>query len=268
MVPQDQSPVLSHTDGNVGHLVLNRPEQLNAFSLEMAEHCLNVLEDYRTREDVRVVVVRGAGRVFSAGGDIKQMLSDVRSGKDRAAYFRSPLATFHKLILSVRDIPKPVLAAVHGAVAGYAFNLMLACDLRIAKKQTRLSQAFIKLGLTPDGGGTYFLPRLLGHARTCELTMLPTEIDAEKALSWGILNWVTPHETFDTEVQNIAARLASGPTTAIGRIKLLINRAYYPSLAEHLENEQRTQIENAATGDFEEGLTAFVEKREPGFRGQ
>jgi 2-(1,2-epoxy-1,2-dihydrophenyl)acetyl-CoA isomerase len=142
---------------------------------------------------------------------------------------------------------------------------MLACDLRIAKEGTRFTQAFVKIGLSPDGGGTYFLPRLVGHARACELVMLPTEIDAKTALDWGLINWVVPADAFDAQVTNIAERLVRGPFMTIGRAKALLNQAYDRSLIDHMEAERLAQIENAASEDFEEGLKALSEKRQPDF---
>jgi 2-(1,2-epoxy-1,2-dihydrophenyl)acetyl-CoA isomerase len=260
--------VLSRVESGAGHITMNRPESLNAFNLDLAERFLSILDDFRKDENVRAIVLSGTGRVFSAGGDVKEMLNDVVEGKDRAAYFRSPLAAFHRIVLALRSIPKPVLAAVHGVVAGFAFNLMLACDLRLAREGTRFTQAFVKLGLSPDGGGTYFLPRLVGHARACELTMLPTEIDAKTALEWGLVNWVVPADAFENQVRKTAEGLVRGPASAIGRAKRLLNQACDRSLAEHMEAERLAQIENAASGDFEEGLRAFSEKRQPDFRGQ
>lgn len=257
--------VLINIEHNVGYIVFNRPEYLNAFNLDLAQQFLQAIEAFRKDQNVRSVVIRGAGRVFSAGGDVREMLENVTDGQDRAAFFRSPLSAFNKMVLSIRNIPKPVLAAVHGAVAGVGFNVMLACDLKIAREGTKFTQAFINLGLSPDGSGTYFLPRLIGYARTCELAMLPTEIDARTALNWGLINWMAPADTFEAETKRIAERLAEAPAAAIGRAKSLLNRTYERSLEEQMEAERLAQVENAACADFEEGLKAFVEKRQPRF---
>ena len=265
MGEESEELVLSRVESGIGHITINRPKSLNAFNLDLAEQFLSILKNHEKDKSVRAVVLRGAGKVFSAGGDVKEMLNDVQEGKDRAAYFRSPLAAFHRLVLALRGIPKPVLAAVHGVVAGFAFNLMLACDLRIAQEGTRFTQAFVKIGLSPDGGGTYFLPRLVGNARACELTMLPTELDARKALEWGLVNWVVPADAFDDQVKKTAENLVSGPAPAIRRAKVLLSQTYDRTLADHLEAERLSQIENAASEDFEEGLRAFSEKRRPQF---
>jgi len=257
--------ILRRIHNNVGYVMLNRPEYMNAFNLELAEQFIRSMEIFRNDESVRVIVVKGVGKVFSAGGDVKEMLGDVERGIDRAAYFRAPLAAFGRMVQTVRETPKPVLAAVHGAVAGFAFNFMLACDLIIAEETTRFAQAFIKVGLSPDGGGTWFLPRLIGYARACELTMLPEGISTRTALDWGLINWVEPAGIFDDRVKERAERLVNSPAQAIGRTKKLLNQAFENSLTEHMEVERLAQIENAASPDFEEGLKAFVEKRKPSF---
>ncbi len=267
MAEPSEALVLSRIESGVGHITLNRPSHLNAFNLRLAEQFLAVLDAYAEDGDVRAIVINGAGRAFSAGGDVKEMLSDVTEGKDRGAYFHAPLSAFHKLVRTVRSIPRPVLASVHGFAAGFAFNLMLSCDLVIAEEGARFAQSFVNVGLSPDGGGTYILPRILGHARACELVMLPTEIDARKALEWGLVNWVVPKKELDNETDRIARMLASGPTQAIGRAKSLMNNADARPLALQMEDERNAQVDNARGRDFEEGLRAFSEKRKPGFGG-
>jgi 2-(1,2-epoxy-1,2-dihydrophenyl)acetyl-CoA isomerase len=264
MKKRSEEPVLSSVEGNVGHVLFNRPERSNAFDLHLAQRFLDV-KVFRRNETVRVVVIRGAGKSFSAGGDVKEMMHDVTEGSNKAAFFLSPLTAFNRMVLSITRMPKPVLASVHGAVAGVAFSLMLACDLIVAMEKTVFTQAFIKIGLSPDGGGTYFLPRLIGHARACELTMLPTMIDTETALRWGLINWVVPACAFDDETRKVAERLARGSVAAIKRTKSLLNQTWKNSLGEQLEAEQTAQIENSADPSFAEGVRAFVQKREPRF---
>ncbi|TKJ40711.1 hypothetical protein CEE37_07030 [candidate division LCP-89 bacterium B3_LCP] len=257
--------VLSRIENQVGYISLNRPEAYNAFNLDLANQFLRVLEEFDGDDNVRVIVLKGEGKVFSAGGDIREMLGYVQDGTDRAAYFRAPLAAFGKMVMALRRSPKPTIAAVHGAVAGFAFNLVLGCDMILAEEKTRFSQAFIRVGLSPDGGGTWFLPRLVGYARACELAMLPTEIDAAKALDWGLINWTVPEDSFEEKLGEITAALVNSPKEAIRRTKSLLNSSYDHSLEEHIEIERLAQVENAAHDDFEEGLTAFVEKRKPDF---
>jgi len=260
-----ESLVLSRKDGCIGAVSLNRPDKLNAFNLDLANQFIEAVNAFGADPDIRVIVIRGTGKVFSAGGDIKEMLGYVREGVDRAAYFRAPLAAFGKMVMAVRESPNPVIAAVHGAVAGVAFNLMLACDLKLAEEDTRFTQAFIKIGLSPDGGGTWFLPRLIGHARACELAMLPTEIDAKTAQAWGLINWIAPAETFEARLNEICETLINGPREALRRTKFLLNSAYNRDLIQHMEAERSAQVENAVHADFEEGLTAFIERRKPEF---
>lgn len=257
--------VLASVDRCVGTLTLNRPDALNAFNLEMARDFMAALHSFECDEGVRVIVLRGMGKVFSAGGDIKEMLAAAQKGEDPAAYFRAPLTTFGEMVQALRSTGKPVLAAVHGAAAGVAFNVVLACDLKLATDTSRFTQAFIRLGLSPDGGGTWLLPRLVGMARASELALLPTELDATTALEWGLINWTVREDLFQERVAEIAARLAAGPAEAMRRAKTLLSRGSGETLAVQIEAERQAQVENAASPDFEEGLTAFVEKRDPQF---
>lgn len=259
------SPILLSCEDRVATITFNRPETLNAFNLTMARRFLAVLDDLDRDDDVRAIVVRGAGKVFSAGGDIDEMLGDVRNGEEPAAYFHAPLSAFGEMVVALRRTSKPVLAAVHGAVAGVAFNVMLACDLTIAAAATRFTQAFIKIGLSPDGGGTWFLPRIVGYARAAELTLLPTKLDAATAFEWGLINWVVGAEDFESRVKETGQRLANGPAAAMARAKSLLNSSFDARLEPHIEAERLAQIDNAASPDFEEGLSAFVAKREPRF---
>ncbi len=262
---KSSKPVTWETDGNIARITLNRPESLNAFNLEMANEFLGIMREIEADNSVRVVIIKGAGKVFSAGGDIREMHGDVTEGRDRAAYFREPLSAFNEMALAVRSSSKPVMAAVHGAAAGVGFNFMLAADLIVAREGTKFTQAFIGLAVSPDGGGTWHLPRLVGYARACELTMLPTVLDAETARDWGLVNRVYPADTFEEEIEAVARTLAESPAGALGQIKRLLNRSYSRSLPEQMEAERLAQVENAAHPDFEEGLRAFLEKRKPRF---
>lgn len=266
MDPAADDLVLVSIRDRVAWIHLNRPDRFNVFSRGLAERLLVALDEAAADGGVRVIVLRGEGEVFSAGGDVRQMLGDVESGGDPAAYFQAPLAAFHRLVLAVVELPKPIVAAVHGAVAGFAFNLVLACDLVIAAEGTRFTQAFRNLGLSPDGGGTWFLPRIAGRARAAELALLPTVLDAATAREWGLVNRVVPTLGFERETEALAAELAAGPAPAMVRAKALLNRELREGLAEQLEEERQAQIANAAEPDFGEGLRAFLEKRPPRFR--
>jgi 2-(1,2-epoxy-1,2-dihydrophenyl)acetyl-CoA isomerase len=257
--------ISTHRQGKVGYVLLNRPEAVNAFNLNLATQFIRAVQEFNEDSSTRVIVVRGTGKVFSAGGDVREMLGYVKDGTDRAAYFRAPLTAFDDMVMALRQSPKPVLAAVHGAVAGVAFNTMLACDMVIAEEKTRFTQAFIRIGLNPDGGGTWMLPRLVGYQRACQLTFLPHQIDAQTALAWGLINWIVPQEEFEAKLDEITSQLADSPAEALRRTKELLNSAYDYTLPDHMERERLCQIDNAAHFDFEEGLTAFVEKRPPKF---
>ncbi|MBU0518079.1 enoyl-CoA hydratase/isomerase family protein [bacterium] len=256
--------VLYSSNQAVGLITLNRPEAMNTASFEMAEAFLEAVEAAQKDEQVRVIVLRGAGKVFCAGGDIKAMQECVNS-EDRAGYFRKPVAKFCEMVLALRNCPKPVVAAVHGAAAGYGFNLMLACDFILAEEQTRFVQAFIKIALTPDGGGTWFLPRLVGYQRACEIVMLPTEISSQKALQMGLVNWVEQQDRFEEKLHEVTAHLVSSPLEALARAKALLNQAYSNDLETQLYAEQAALIAGADSPDFAEGLQAFLEKRKPNF---
>jgi len=256
--------ILISEQNGIGTLTLNRPEAMNTPNLEMAEAFLEAVDTLYHDAAVRVVVLRGAGAMFCAGGDIKLMNQCVVSG-DHAGYFREPVQKFCQMVMALRNCPKPVVAAVHGAAAGYGFNLMLACDLILAEERTRFLQAFIKIALTPDGGGTWFLPRLVGYQRACELVMLPTEIDTKTALKMGLINWVASQDGFEEKLKEITQKLSNGPLGAMGRAKTLLNQAYYNDLETHLEAERQSLIKGADSQDFAEGLTAFIEKRQPVF---
>jgi 2-(1,2-epoxy-1,2-dihydrophenyl)acetyl-CoA isomerase len=211
--------VLGSTRDGIGTITLNRPEALNALNLHMARDFLEILRSFGGNQNVRAIVVRGAGKVFSAGGDIREMMGCIEKGADRAAYFRAPLTAFGEMVQELRSTPKPVLAAIHGAAAGVAFNLALACDLKLATETSRFTQAFIRIGLSPDGGGTWLLPRLVGMTRAAELALLPRELDARTAQEWGLINWTVPEDLFEERVEGIALQLAAGPAEAMGRAK-------------------------------------------------
>jgi len=252
--------------GHVGSLILADEKRLNAFGLALADQALAGLETLERHDDVRAVVLRGAGRAFSVGGDVKQMGQDIAAG-DPGAFFEAPLAAFNRLAVALGALPKPVLASVHGAVAGVAFNVMLACDLVVAAESTRFTQAFVSLGLSVDGGGSWILPRLVGRARASELAMLPTTLDAETARAWGLVNWVVPDADLEAETRRRAVQLAAGPTRAIAHTKALLNGADRRTLADQAEQERLAQVDNSAHPDFTEGVTAFLDKRPPDFRG-
>jgi len=247
-------------------LSLNRPQVMNALNQQMAEEILDVLERIGDRDDVRAVLLRGEGRAFCAGGDVKEMERSL--GGNPAEFFEGPLVKIHASASALADLPLPVVGAVHGFVSGAGFNLALCCDLLLCGAATRFNQAFSRIGLVPDTGGTYFLPRIVGAKRAMELMLLGDFVDAEYALAFGLVNRVFPEDQLLDSARQLAQRLASGPTRAYAAIKELVRRSSSGTLAETLDAELRAQLRTATTNDFQEGVRAFLEKRSPVFTGQ
>ena len=247
-------------------LTLNRPEALNALNFEMGRELLTALRHLRESEAVRAILLTGAGRAFCAGGDIKEMVP--AEGRKPGSFFEEPLKAFHDAILAIREIPKPVVAAVNGHASGAGGNLALACDYRVAGEGARFNQAFVRLGLVPDCGGTFILPRLVGWGRASELILTGRVVQAREALQWGMVNEVVPDDQLMATAVAFAEKLASGPTAAYGRAKALLNRSLDATLESQVEAERRAQLELGGTSDFLEGLRAFVDKRPPKFEGK
>ncbi|MBI3940987.1 MAG: enoyl-CoA hydratase/isomerase family protein [Acidobacteria bacterium] len=245
-------------------LVLNSPENLNAVDLEMQEELLKELLAISKDASVRVIILKGAGRAFSSGGDIHVMRESL--DKDVYGIMKNWIQRAHLLEMQIRTIRKPVIASVHGVASGIGFNLALCSDLVVAAENARFSQSFIRLGLPADG--TYFLPRVVGTLKATELMFLGEEIDARQALSLGLVNRLVPWEELEEETTSLALRLGAGPTDALGRMKDLINKSFYQPLNQHLQEESEMIAESAKTGDFKEGILAFLEKREPRFQGK
>lgn len=257
--------IIFQIEGTVATIILNRPESLNAFNFQMGEDFNDALHRCSQDPSVRVVVVTGAGRAFCSGGDVKGM-KEFAQVNNQAFYFKKLTSYLHSAISAIRRMEKPVIMGVNGIASGAGFNLALAGDILIASDKVQFNQAYIRLGVCPDGGGTYFLPRLIGPFRAMELFLTGDMIDAQKALQLGIVNRVVPHEEFPLELKRWAERLASAPTKTIGVIKKLL--LHSESLESHLENERQAVTSCSLTEDFLEGLNAFFEKREVVFKGK
>ncbi|MBI4446998.1 MAG: enoyl-CoA hydratase/isomerase family protein [Acidobacteria bacterium] len=256
--------ILHEQEGFIARLVLNRPETLNAMDLEMQEELLRALLAISKDPAIRVIVLKGAGRAFSSGGDIQAMKESL--GADIYQIMKDWIQRMHLLEMQIRTIRKPVIASVHGIASGSAFNLALSCDLVIAAEDVRFAQSFVSLGLTSDG--TYFLTRVVGTLKAAELMFLGEEIHAAEARQLGIVNRVVPLQELESETRRLAMRLGSGPTEALGRIKSLINKSFFQTLDKHLQEESELIAETARTRDFQEGVMAFLEKRAPQFKGE
>ncbi|MBM3359469.1 MAG: enoyl-CoA hydratase [Betaproteobacteria bacterium] len=256
--------VLYSVAGAVATITLNRPQVMNALDAAMIVQLRAACERVEHDAVVRAVVLRGVGAAFLAGGDVTVF----RANRERLPKVVGELAgELHHAILALRRAPKPVLASVHGAVAGAGVSLMAAADLAIAAKETKFTLAYTRIGASPDGGSTYFLPRLVGLRKALELVLLSDTFDAETALKLGLVNWVVNVEMLGAETERIAGRLAHGATAAFAEAKRLLNQSYDQPLAAQLAAEAEAFARCAATHDFREGVAAFVEKRKPDFKG-
>ncbi len=250
----------------VGIITLNRPESLNALNTEVGQEFQAAVSEVQ-QSGARAVVLTGAGRAFCAGGDLREMQKIAEREGKIEAFFDEPLRMLNECILLIRRAPLPFIAAVNGAASGGGCNLALACDLVVAGETARFNQAFIKIGLVPDCGGTFILPRLVGWKRAAELMMTGDVVTAQRALEMGMINAVVPDDELLARALAMAERLAQAPTAAIGRIKELLEASATSDYAGQLDREREAQIESGKTRDFREGVTAFLEKRPAKFVG-
>lgn len=252
--------------GAVGIITLNRPNSLNALTTEVGQEFLAALNEARER-GARAAVITGAGRAFCAGGDLREMQKIAEREGKVEAFFDEPLRLLNECIMQIRRAPLPFIAAVNGAASGGGCNLALACDFVVASESARFNQAFIKIGLVPDCGGTFILPRLVGWKRATEMMMTGDVVTAGRALEMGMINAVVPDEELLPRALAMAERLAEAPTAAIGRIKELLEASATNDYGGQLELERKVQIQSGLTKDFREGVAAFIEKRPPKFVG-
>jgi len=267
-----ENTVIVAKEGHVAILTLNRPETLNAWNRAMERDALQALDDIRSDADVRVLILTGAGRGFSSGADVSRLARGTEGpGEGRAG----PGANFARwpglveFAYTLRELPQPVIGAINGVAAGAGFSVALACDIRVASDQARFSPLFVKRGLVPDSGATYFLPRMVGSARACELMLTGDFIDAEEAERLGIVNKVVPHDTLMSECMALATRIASGPPMTIAATKAAIYKgAVEADLARQMDLEVYLQAIMVRSQDFKEAVRAYLEKREPEFTGR
>ncbi len=257
------SSILLKIENKVAFITLNRPEVFNSFNREMAFLLQKTLDDCANDATVRAIVITGNGKAFCAGQDLKEVTSaELNPG------FRKILEEhYNPIITRIRTIEKPIIAAVNGVAAGAGANIALACDIVVAAESASFIQAFSKIGLIPDSAGTFFLPRLIGFQKATALMMLGDKVTASEAVQMGMIYKIYSAGIFEDEVNDLAAKLANMPTKALGLTKRLLNQSLTNNLEQQLALESDLQIEASSSNDYNEGVTAFVEKRKPEFKG-
>jgi 2-(1,2-epoxy-1,2-dihydrophenyl)acetyl-CoA isomerase len=253
-------------DGAAVKIALNRPERMNAWSDGLSQDLLAVLRDVAADETVRAVMLTGNGRAFCSGADLKDGADDALAGK--LDTYTTLTRWYHPIVTTIREMPKPVLTAVNGPAAGAGLSLALAGDLVVAAESAYFMLAFVGIGLVPDGGASLFVPSRVGFARAAEMAMLGERVSAAKAVDWGLINSAWPDAEFAAKADALLARLAAGPTRSYAGSKRELNHWMYDRMAAHLELEASIQGELAASADFVEGVSAFMQKRPPEFGGK
>lgn len=256
------TPILFEIKNSIAFITLNRPEKYNAFNREMALDLQEKLDQCEKNISVRCVYLTGAGKAFSAGQDLAEIVNSKGAGIEK-----NLIEYYNPIVNKVRNLSKPILAVVNGVAAGAGANIALCCDVVIASENASFIQAFSKIGLIPDSAGTYFLPRLIGFQKASALMMLGDKISAMEAERIGMIYKFFPAETFAIEAEKIAVILSQLPTRALAFTKEALNKSLQQNLVQQLQTEDLLQQKAAATNDFKEGVTAFIEKRKAEFKG-
>jgi 2-(1,2-epoxy-1,2-dihydrophenyl)acetyl-CoA isomerase len=246
---------------------LNRPDALNAWNAELGAQLRAAVERASSDDAVRAVLIRGAGRAFSSGADLRDLGGEDVTPDGVPDLHKVLTERYHPIITGIRRMPKPVVAAVNGPAVGIGLSLALSCDLVIAAESAYLLLAFVNIGLVPDGGSSLFVPARVGFTRAAELALLGERLSAPQALEWGLINRVVPDAALAAESEALGRRLAAGPTRSYAGAKRQLNAMVYGRLDEQLALEAEVQQEMARSRDFTEGVTAFVQKRQANFQG-
>jgi 2-(1,2-epoxy-1,2-dihydrophenyl)acetyl-CoA isomerase len=265
----DYETVTVHRRGGAATIELNRPEALNAWNKQLGLDLRSAVEEVATDDAVRAVCLTGAGRAFSSGADLKDLSSrDEVTENGRPDVYRVLTERYHPIITGIRRMPKPVVAAVNGPAVGIGLSLCLAADVIVAKESAYFLLAFVNIGLVPDGGSSLFVPERIGLTRATEMAMLGERVPAPQAADWGLITRAVPDAAFDAEIEALLDRLAAGPTASYAGTKRQLNAWLFERMDGQLELEAQVQREMAASDDFLEGVTAFVEKRGARFSGR
>ncbi len=250
-------------ENNVAYIALNRPEKFNAFNRDMALQLQSILDECATNASVRALYLTGNGKAFCAGQDLGEVTGDNPMGFEKILSEH-----YNPIVQKIRSIEKPVLCAVNGVAAGAGANIALCCDIVVATESASFIQAFTKIGLIPDSGGTYFLPRLIGFQKASALMMLGDKVSAAEAERIGMIYKYFADTDFERAAKALATQLAEMPTRALALTKKALNASLHTPFEEQLQNEDRLQYKAAHTEDYQEGVAAFMEKRKPIFKGR
>lgn len=246
----------------IASLWLNRPEAANAIDVTLAVDFGGAVDELVEWGKARAVLIRGRGKMFCGGGDVKSFAADPAAG------VADVLAAWHPAVEALNAVEAPIIAGVHGSAAGAGFGLAGACDLVVATRSARFVPAYTAIGLSPDGSSSWFIPRLIGHHRAAELFLLNRPLGAEEAQSWGLVNIVVDDDALDAESEALALRLAAGPTVAYASVRKLLHGTWTATLSQQLEAERRGMADAAATSDAREGIAALIERRPAVFTGE
>ncbi len=250
---------------HIATISFNRPKAMNTFDKVMADELEAITDQVRLDQSIRAVLLNGAGELFMAGGDIRYFYAQLEK---MPAGVMKIVRTLNASILNLMRMPKPVLASVHGSVAGVGISLMLACDLAIAADNTKFTLAYSGIGVSPDGGAAFNLPRLVGAKKALEWIFLSDIFEAQTALDHGLINWMVTPNKLEEETQKVIHRLAQGPTQTYANAKRLVNESWQNSIETHLENEGKSFEACSVTADFKAGITGFLKKNKPEFVGE
>lgn len=259
----DYQFLVYHTNDGVATIRLNRPEVYNALNDGITYEFQDALKQAAKDASIRVVVVTGEGKAFCSGQDLKAV-----AGTEKRSFLESLHKRYNPIIRAMQEMPKPIIARLNGVAAGAGCSLALACDIIVAAEEATLIEVFINIGLVPDSGSSYFLPRLVGRAKAFEMCSMGTRVKTREALEWGLVNQVVPLNELDAAVKTYTDYFAAAPTKAIGLIKKMLNRSSQSSLDEMLDYEAYCQEIAGSSQDYKEGVAAFLEKRKPSFQGK